>query len=63
MNANEIMTLGLELTPPWQVVSSELDLECNPTELKLELSAGRGAEYSCPVCGTLCKAHDFKESR
>ena len=63
MNANEIMTLGLGLTPPWQVVSSELDLESNPTELKLELSAGRGAEYPCPVCGTLCKAHDFKESR
>ncbi len=45
MNANEIMTLGLGLTPPWQDISSELDLESNPTELKLELSAGRGAVY------------------
>lgn len=63
MNANDIMTLGLELTPPWQVVSSALDLESNPTELRLELSAGRGAEYHCPVCGAMCKAHDFKEFR
>ncbi len=31
MNANDIMTLGLGLTPPWKVVSSELDVEKSPS--------------------------------
>ncbi|NCC26437.1 MAG: ISL3 family transposase [Deltaproteobacteria bacterium] len=61
MNANDLLTLGLGLTEPWQVVSQELDLHKQPSELRLEVDAGRGALYPCPVCAKLCKAHDFKE--
>ena len=63
MNANDIMTLGLGLIPPWKVVSSELDVEKSPSTLELELSADRGTVYPCPTCGKECKAHDFKEYR
>lgn len=30
-------------------------------EVFLEVTADREAEYPCPVCGLLCKAHDFQE--
>jgi len=61
MLAEEIFALGLGLTPPWKVMSQRLDTEHSPTELHLEISADRGAEYPCPKCGESCKAHDFKE--
>ena len=32
-----------------------------PHEVFLEVTAERGAWYPCPVCGVLCKAHDFQE--
>lgn len=32
-----------------------------PHEVFLEVAADRGAEYPCPICGVLCKAHDFQE--
>ena len=63
MNSNELMTLGLGLTPPWGVSSSSFEHSSEPGTLELEISAGRGATYPCPVCGRLCKAHDFKPSR
>ncbi|HEW79362.1 MAG TPA: transposase family protein [Phycisphaerales bacterium] len=45
----------------WKITEQLLDTSQEPHELRLTLSGERGAEYLCPVCGTLCKAHDFKE--
>ncbi|WP_031387705.1 ISL3 family transposase [Desulfonatronum thiodismutans] len=61
MNANDLLTLGLGLTAPWQVVAQKLDTGKQPSELRLEVEADRGTLYPCPQCETLCKAHDFKE--
>ncbi len=61
MNANDLLTLGLGLTEPWKVVGQALDLEKQPSELRLEVEADRGSTYPCPKCEALCKAHDFKE--
>jgi len=60
MHGQEIFTLGLGLTPPWEVVSQHLDTDRQPHELQLEVSADRGSEFPCPDCGKMCKAHDFK---
>jgi transposase len=61
MNANDLLTLGLGLTGPWKVVGQALDLEKQPSELRLEVEADRGSMYPCPECQALCKAHDFKD--
>ena len=61
MNANELLTLGLGLTEPWKVVGQELDTESNPSGLRLDVEADRGALYPCPECKKLCKTHDFQE--
>jgi transposase len=61
MQAEEIFSLGLGLTPPWKVMSQRLDTDHTPTKLHLEIGAERGALYPCPECGAACKAHDFKE--
>ena len=61
MNANDLLTLGLGLTPPWLVTDQQLTIGKQPSELRLEVGADRGALYPCPKCETLCKAHDFRE--
>jgi transposase len=61
VNANDLLTLGLGLTEPWKVVGQVLDVNKQPSELRLDVEAGRGALYPCPDCGKPCKAHDFKE--
>ncbi|NTV15665.1 MAG: ISL3 family transposase [Desulfobulbaceae bacterium] len=61
MESNAIFALGLGLTPPWKLVDQALDTGKHPHELKLLISADRGALFPCPTCGNLCKAHDFKE--
>lgn len=61
MSACDVFTLGLGLSEPWKVVGQALDLEKKPSELRLEVEAERGAQYPCPECEALCKAHDFKE--
>lgn len=61
MDSNQIFALGLGLTPPWKLVDQRLDIKKNPHELHLRIQADRGAEYPCPECGKMCKAHDFKE--
>ena len=61
MNANDLLTLGLGLSAPWQVVRQVLDMDTKPSELRLEVEAARGAHYPCPECTALCKAHDFAE--
>ena len=61
MNGNDIISLGLGIELPWKITGQILDAGVTPNELRLTVSASRGAEYPCPVCGTMCKAHDFKE--
>lgn len=63
MQEREIFTLGLGLTPPWEVMSQHLDTGKQPHELQLELAADRGSQFPCPECGKPCNAHDFKELR
>ena len=61
MNGNDIISLGLGLTEPWKIVGQILVTDKNPHELRLKIEADRGSRYPCPICGTMCKAHDFKE--
>jgi len=61
MDAGDLLALGLGLQPPWKLVGQRVDTSKTPHEVFLEVTADRGAEYPCPVCGVLCKAHDFKE--
>lgn len=61
MDTNSFMTLGLELSTPWKVTASELDIQSNPSELRLRIDAPRGSLFPCPVCGKPCKAHDFSD--
>lgn len=61
MRTEDIFALGLGLTPPWQIVSQRLDTEKMPHELHLTLSSDRGASHPCPLCGRMCKPHDYQE--
>lgn len=61
MDANDVLALGLGVGPPWELVGQHLDTDKQPHELHLEVAADRGARFACPVCGRLCKAHDFAE--
>ena len=61
MDAGDLLALGLGLQPPWRLVGQRVDTSKTPHEVFLEVTADRGAEYPCPVCGVLCKAHDFQE--
>ena len=61
MNSKDIITLGLGLQTPWEITGQLLDTDKNPHELRLTIQAQRGTRYPCPICGTLCHAHDFKE--
>jgi len=63
MNDNQILLLALGLEAPWKLVDQRLDTSKQPHELHLAIQADRGAQYPCPVCGALCKAHDFKEKQ
>lgn len=59
MQSNDFLTPGL--APPWKVVSSSLNTEPEPGVLTIEIAADRGSLYPCPICGSECKAHDYKE--
>jgi transposase len=61
MDANDVLALGLGVTPPWRLVSQRLDTATQPNQLHLEVAAERGALFPCPACGKPCKAHDFAE--
>ena len=61
MQACDIFTLGLGLTPPWRVVDQRLETAQQPHELRLAISAEPGALFPCPTCGRAAKAHDWKE--
>ena len=59
----DIFALGLGLQSPWGVDEQHLDTTTEPFTLHLRLGAARGSLYPCPVCGKLCKAHDYQEMR
>ena len=61
MDANDVLALGLGVTPPWRLVSQRLDTATQPNQLHLAVAAERGALFACPACGKPCKAHDFAE--
>ncbi len=61
MNGLDVIALGLGIEPPWKIVGQFLDTGVTPHQLKIRIRAERGAEFPCPVCGQMCKAHDFKE--
>jgi transposase len=61
MHANDVLSLGLGVPPPWKLVGQRLDTDERPNELHIELAADRGARFPCPDCDRLCKAHDFSE--
>lgn len=61
MNSRDIITLGLGLQEPWEIVGQELVTETTPHELRLTIRAERGSRFPCPVCGASCPAHDYKE--
>ena len=61
MDATQIFSLGLGLTPPWIVSHQELDTNSSPFKLKLALEIEKGSLVKCPCCGELCKPHDFIE--
>ena len=41
MQSKEIFTLGLGLTPPWQLKDQRLDLDKKPHELHLRIESKR----------------------
>ncbi|CAO0823488.1 hypothetical protein DFAR_3720006 [Desulfarculales bacterium] len=49
------------MQPPWRLVEQRVDTDKQPHKVFLEIAADRGAEYPCPECGRLCKAHYFHE--
>ncbi len=61
MDAQDVLALGLGVTPPWRLVEQRLDTNKQPHVLDILLEVERGTEFPCPDCGKLCKAHDFKE--
>ena len=61
MNEFDVIALGLGIKPPWKIVGQILDTNVEPHQLKIRIKADRGAEFPCPVCGRMCKAHDFQE--
>ena len=61
MNGMEVIALGLGIDYPWKIEGQMLDTSVTPYQLKIRLKADRGSEFPCPVCGRMCKAHDFKK--
>ena len=61
MNGLDVIALGLGIEAPWKIVGQALDTNVTPHQLKIRIRAERGAEFPCPVCGRMCKAHDFQE--
>ena len=61
MHGDDVLSLGLGMTPPWKLVEQRLDTDKRPKELHIEVAADRGTRFPCPDCGQPCKAHDFSE--
>lgn len=56
----DLFQLALCLTPPWQVISSEFDLQTKRLDIRIDFP--RGSTFCCPECGQAnLKCHDTKE--
>ncbi len=60
MHADDVLSLGLGVTPPWKLVEQRLDTDKRPNELHIEVAADRGARFACRV--RTCLALSFPES-
>jgi len=60
---NDIMMLGLGLTPPWQLLDQHLDMDASPNELQLNVGTERGTQFECSKCQQQCVAHDYQEKK
>ncbi len=56
MDAQDVLALGLGVTPPWRLVEQRLDTNKQRHVLDILLETERGTEFPCPDCGKLCKA-------
>lgn len=61
MDVGHVVALGLGGTSPWKLTGQRLVTTAEPNELYLDLAVDRGALFPCPICGKLCKAHDFDD--
>jgi transposase len=55
----ELFTLALGLTAPWQV--EEVVLDAEKGRLDIRISYERGSSFPCPKCGVKRKVHDSKD--
>jgi len=61
MKDTELFQIALGLLEPWQVVSSEFDVELGLLSIRLDFKAG--AKFSCPDCQASGPTHDTVEKR
>jgi len=61
MDAKELFTMALQLTPEWKVTECRLDQEARRLTLKLDFTAG--SKFSAPGAShqLLCPVHDTVE--
>nr|MBF0222485.1 ISL3 family transposase [Desulfobulbaceae bacterium] len=56
----DLLQMALGLTPPWQVLSSDFNLQQRHLDIKIDFP--RGSIFSCPECGqNNVKAYDTEE--
>jgi len=56
----DLLQMALGLTPPWQVLSSDFNLQQRRLDIKIDFP--RGSIFSCPECGqNNVKAYDTEE--
>ncbi len=46
MHADDVLSLGLGVTPPWKLVGQRLDTDKRPNELHIEVAADCGARFA-----------------
>lgn len=59
MDERGLFTMALGLTPPWQVVDIEFDVDNQRLDLHLDFPAG--SRFPCPQCAAVCGVHDTGE--
>ena len=60
MKDTELLQLALMLTPPWQVVSCDLDVTLNRVNIDLDFT--KGSRFICPKCSKPdCSVHDTED--
>jgi transposase len=60
MRDTDLLQMALGLTPPWQVSSSDFDLQQRRLDIKIDFP--RGSTFTCPECGLEeVKAYDTEQ--